>query len=61
MRKCPINKITPAITTEDVGQAIIRTLTFDGLEFIDDSDENNLRVVTEDGVFTIRIFRSGGD
>ena len=45
------------ITTENVGQAIIKTLAFDGLEHIDGSDENNLRVVVNAGVFTIRIIR----
>jgi hypothetical protein len=45
------------MTTDDIGQAIIQTLALDGLEFIDDSDESNLRVVTEDGVFIVRIIR----
>lgn len=44
------------LTTEDIGKAIIKTLVFDGLVHIDDSDENNLRVITRSGEgFMIRI------
>ena len=45
------------ITTEDVGLAITKSLALNGLEHIDDSDDNNLRVITTAGVFTIRIIR----